>query len=376
MNIEISGVYPANRGALLMLEAIRARIMDAFPDAKLAVPLDWTGADRLRYGVWGTRGSQTNNLSLRVLERAPWKFRDRATFVRSDEIDVLLDASGFGYGDFWGINKLQQRLSNRLDVWKKGRKKAILLPQALGPFETPNIAHEFRRAAEQLDLIYVRDAASLAYVEKILPNGFPVRRAPDFTNLLDPDLPKRLSHLRGASYVIPNEKIVTGKGDATLSRYITFLMDSIGALRESGRDPAILLHEGRNDVRLAEAVNARLDRPAPIVDEPDALVTKAVIGAADLIISSRFHGLVSALSAGVPAMACGWSHKYRELMVDYGCEDAIVDLVNTEKSKEEILGFLEKAGDPTFRDDIAAKANREKSKSLAMWDEVLACLRQ
>lgn len=375
MNIEISGVFPANRGALLMLEAIRAQVHEVFPKARLVVPLDWSATDRLRYSVWGTSGALPKDLSLRLLERAPWKVREYATFVRSRDIDVLLDASGFGYGDFWGLEKLRNRLADRLNSWKTPGKKAVLLPQALGPFQDKGMAKAFVEAAEQLDLIYVRDAVSMEFVEALLPGNAQVRRAPDFTNLLQPELPRRLENLRGAAYIIPNEKMVSGKGDAIRARYLAFLADAVGAIRASGRKATLLLHEGRNDFRLAEALNANLETSVDIVNEPDALVTKALIGAAEFIVSSRFHGLVSALSAGVPALACGWSHKYRELMADYGCAEAMVDLERDETPRSTLEAFVERVGDSGYREGIARHSAEQKALSKAMWGEVFDLMR-
>ena len=375
MNIEVSGVFYANRGALLMLEAIREQMAEAFPGARLAVPLDWSIEKRLSHSVWGTTGSTKRGLQIRTLERLPYAVRKAGTFIPPREIDVLLDASGFGYGDTWGLDKLLRRLTSRLTEWKTSSKRAIMLPQALGPFEKPGMADAFRRAAEKLDLIYARDAASLRFVEDVLPSKSVVQRAPDFTNLLQPGLPPRLAHLRGASYVIPNEKMVAGKGDAVWDRYIAFLIDVVSAMREVGREPMLLLHEGRNDYRLAEALNASLEASLPIVDEPDALVTKAVIGSADLIVSSRFHGLVSALSAGVPALACGWSHKYRELMTDYGCEGDVVNLDGEGDKRAEVAAFLVRAGETSVRESILAHAAQEKTKSRNMWDEVIEVMR-
>ncbi len=376
MNIEISGIFPANRGALLMLEAIRQQFAEAIPDARLAVPLDWSGTDRLRQGVWGTPGSLPKNIGLRLLDRAPWHLRDKATFIRSKDIDVLLDASGFGYGDFWGVEKLSRRLADRLEVWKTGNQRAVLLPQALGPFTHPGMADAFARAVEKLDAIYVRDQQSFEFACAVVPDTERLRRAPDFTNLLRPRLPERLEHLRSASLVIPNEKMVGGKGDDVYNAYIAFLVQAVEALRASGRSTILLLHEGVQDVGIAEAVNNVLAYPAEVVNEPSAMVTKAVVGAAELIVSSRFHGLVSAVSAGVPALACGWSHKYQELMNDYGCGEMLVDLEQPEAAAGRLSEFITRSSDPAFRASIAGHAELEKIKSRAMWAEVMALISQ
>ena len=376
MNIEISGIHPANRGALLMLEEIRERIGGAFPEARLAVPLDWSPQQRLDHGMWGTPGSLDRGASLRLMERAPWRVREATTFVPARHVDVLLDASGFGYGDFWGIDKLRRRLTDRLGRWKGVGRRAVLLPQALGPFTEPGMADAFRGAADRLDLVYVRDVQSEAFAGAVLADPSKLRRAPDFTNLLKPSLPDRLDHLRGAALIVPNEKMVAGRGEDAYGRYLAFLALAAGALERSGRTPVLLLHEGSQDRRIADALNDRLERPLAVVDEPSALVTKAVIGVAELIVSSRFHGLVSALSSGVPALACGWSHKYAELMADYGCSDWVVDLDRTADPAEAIDAFIAAAADDDVRRDLAIRAEAEREKSRAMWDEVIGFLRQ
>ncbi|HEX8420420.1 MAG TPA: polysaccharide pyruvyl transferase family protein, partial [Sphingomonas sp.] len=63
----------------------------------------------------------------------------------------------------------------------------------------------------------------------------------------------------------------------------------------------LLVHEGAPDRELAQDTNATLAEPVELVDLPSPLDTKAAIAAAELIVSSRFHGLVSALSNAVPA---------------------------------------------------------------------------
>ncbi|WP_181008493.1 polysaccharide pyruvyl transferase family protein [Sphingomonas montanisoli] len=372
MNIEIIGVWPANKGAMLMLEAVRDRLQRDFPDMRLAAPMDWPVEERLRASLWATPGRVDRRPTLTSLfERLPERLHAAVGFIPRDRIDVILDASGFGYGDFWGLPKLDYRLNKRLAHWKNGRKKAILLPQALGPFEEPGMAEAFRGALDRLDIAFVRDSSSAAFVEAVAPGHRAVRRAPDFTNLLHPELPRRLDDLRGLPVVIPNEKMVTGKSDAVRANYLAFLKTAIDMIRAAGKAPFILVHEGAKDRALAHELNALLDTKARIVDEASALDTKAVISVAELSVSSRFHGLVSGLSAAVPSLACGWSHKYRELMADYGCPDLIVDIEKPDSWAGKFQLLLDSAAAPGFRSALAAKGEEERAKSEAMWSEVV-----
>lgn len=376
MNIEIIGVWPVNKGAVLMLEAIRAKLGAELPQARLAVPASWSADHRLAYGMWATPGGEKLPRSVALFDRAPRSLRARLGYLRSEEIDLVLDASGFGYGDAWGREKLDGRLVHRLKRWKVSGKKAVMLPQALGPFETPGMAETFREALERLDLVFVRDAASAAYVEAVAPGRPNVRRAPDFTNLLHPHLPAGFDALRGRPVVIPNEKLVTGKDDATRNTYLDFLKLAVETLRRAGHDPFLLVHEGAKDRALANAVAGSLAVPIDIVDEPSALVTKAIVSVSGLAISSRFHGLVSALSSAVPSLACGWSHKYRELMRDYGCEDLALDLNDRDVWEDMIVALIDRAADPAFRDLLRARGDEQRAASEAMWREVLHLIGQ
>jgi len=40
---------------------------------------------------------------------------------------------------------------------------------------------------------------------------------------------------------------------------------------------------------------------------------------------SRFHAMVGALSIGVPVAVVGWSHKYLEVMKQFGLEEFVFD---------------------------------------------------
>lgn len=378
MNFEIAGVWPSNKGSVLMLEAIKARLGCEFPNARFAVPLSWPPEARLALGLWGTPDRIPRRLGVRsLIEAASQSIRQKVNVLPSQEIDVLLDTSGFAYGDHWGVQKLQQRLGQRLSTWKGPDRRAILLPQALGPFKRPGMAKAFRTAMDHLDLAFVRDRVSDEYVSAVVrtEHRSKLSRAPDFTNLLNPPLPSQLSELRGLSAVIPNEKLVTGRPPEARSNYLRFLALTISSLRRSGREPFILVHEGALDRQIAAEVNALLDRRVRVVEDASSLVTKSVIAAADLVISSRYHGLVSALSSGVPSLACGWSHKYAELMADYGCPEAMVDIENPSSWSMVLEDFLASAREPKLRAHIAERAAVEKAKSERMWDDALQVIR-
>lgn len=374
MIIEIVGIFERNKGALLMLEAIRERLRADLPDAQFAVSSSMSADYRRREGLLGVI-QPTHGLRARLKAMLPRGLLRRMGLVRSVDVDVVLDASGFGYGDFWGLKKLDERLLAKLTAWKRPGKVAILLPQSLGPFRDRGMAESFLRSLALVDLAFVRDRVSMDLVREVAPDATNIRAAPDFTNLLHPRLEPRHAHLAGHSFVIPNEKMVAGDRASSRGAYVRFMAMAVQAIGASGRTVDILIHEGQKDRVLAEEINAALPEPAAIVDIGSSLETKAVIAAADLIISSRFHGLVSALSNAVPALACGWSHKYAELMSDYGVPDLLVDISNEAGWAPAVHGLIEAASSDAFRVSLRQSAEGQKLLSAAMWKETIAAIR-
>jgi colanic acid/amylovoran biosynthesis protein len=376
INIEVIGVSPYNKGALLMLEAIRAKLAKDLPAARLAVPINWPTDMRLAHGLYGTYPREKGSRDLSFLGNVlPKGFRKNIGFFSSSDVDVVLDASGFGYGDYWGARKLKRRLTVLATRWKMPWKTLILLPQALGPFEDAGMADAFTKVLNAADLVYVRDNVSMKYVTALAPGGSNVRLSPDFTNLLHPELPARLAHLRGYAFIIPNEKVVNGNQDQRRT-YIDFLQLAVEKLRATGRSVALLVHEGKGDKALAAELNAVLSAPLEVVDEGSPLVTKAVIGQSYATVSSRFHGLISAVSSGVPSVACGWTHKYAEVMSDYGCADLNLVLSDRSTWHQTLDKLVSSAADPALRSSLAAAAHMQRGKSIEMWNEVIGLIKQ
>ena len=370
MIVEILGISPQNQGAVLMLQAAAARLRAEFSDVTIAVPITFPAAMRAQMGLWATPTHERPRVDLAPLaELVPGRFTKAARFIPSSKVDVVLDASGFSYGDYWGARTIHRRITRYMEKWKRPGRKLILLPQAFGPFENPGMAEAFREAMSYADLVYARDRKSAGFVEPLVAPDR-LRSAHDFTNLLHPELPERLSELTGAAFIIPNYRVVKDMGSERHSAYLRFLSLAAQKLVEQGKRAMILVHEGAGDRALAEDLNSSTGLNLPIVYETEALKTKALIAHAELIISSRFHGLVSALSNGVPSLACGWSHKYLELMSDYGCAQHLVHVDQADVWDEQITRFLADAADPSFLDGLRTAADDEMAATELMWQQI------
>ena len=94
--------------------------------------------------------------------------------------------------------------------------------------------------------------------------------------------------------------------------------DSGKLMQKHGISPQVLLHEPKEDKVLANELAKSLN--CTIIQLEDAREIKNFIKHSYITVTARFHGLVSALSTGTPAMALGWSHKYMELLRDFDAE--------------------------------------------------------
>lgn len=53
---------------------------------------------------------------------------------------------------------------------------------------------------------------------------------------------------------------------------------------------------------------------------------RAIIAATDILVTSRFHAMIAALSVGTPPLVIGWSHKYDEVLQPFGAAAASFDI--------------------------------------------------
>ena len=319
-----------------------------------------------KFGVtWGYLGNLIPN-----------SIRENYGLVTEQEIDVILDASGFAYGDQWGAQKAEDRAARYVKRWKKEGKKIILLPQAFGPFSSERLTTAMKTILTHADLVYAREKQSYNYLYALQPDADSLRQAPDFTNLVKGIMP-RSRELNGLkTCIVVNNKMIEMTDTAQGRRYIPLMITLTRHLAESGLAPFLLVHAGEKDLRLAQEVQRGVGQGVPIWQEDNPIAVKGIIGQCQGLISSRFHGLVSGLSQGVPSLGTGWSHKYQMLFEDYGCPENLIDL---RQSDEAILQQLSRLTNEVERQMLAKRtaerAQAQEALSEGMWREVVSVIK-
>jgi polysaccharide pyruvyl transferase WcaK-like protein len=224
-----------------------------------------------------------------------------------------------------------------------GGTPLVKMSQALGPFRSlanrtaarivlPQAHRVFARGKEteshlaSLGLRNVSPAADLAF---ILNDRVPL---PDVPAGVLPD-----GEAEGTLIgVCPSEvldRACAARG-TDLAGVLAAALDAL--VEETGGRVAIVAHSllepekssHTNDYRICVRVRdrmARSDRASLVLADLSPSELRAVISRCDCLVAARFHSMISALCVGVPPVVLAWSHKYREVMSDFGLERFVIE---------------------------------------------------
>lgn len=377
MLIEIRKASFENKGAELMLNAALQQMKAYYPDADFAMPPYPTAPFKKRAALglyqkfaFYRKGIPFNSIGNLI----PKKLRDNFGIVVDKEIDIVLDAAGFSYTDQWGPAKTIE-LANSCKRFKKNGSKVILLPQAFGPFNSQSIKKAIKIAIDNADLVFAREKISYDYLVSVVGERSNLKIAPDFTNLVDGVLPQDFDVEKNRFCLIPNYRMIDKSSKDISEAYIPFMITCAKYLIKHDTKPFILVHEGENDLLLAKKINASLGDVLPIIQETDPFKIKGILGACDATLGSRFHGLVSALSQGVPSLATGWSHKYQMLFDDYDFHEGIIDVMCSDQNIHSKLDLLiNPTSQKIIKQKLKQKSDILKKQTVEMWQEVFSKL--
>ncbi len=371
--VEIRGVQFVNKGAELMLLACMDAILQQYPQAQIVLAPNRNSPYRsrallgaLQKVMFRVRGFDFNVLSYLIPKSLRAVLRERFGLVFEPDIDVVIDASGFAYGDQWGGRNVKAMVSE-LHRLRRQHKIYVFMPQAFGPFSAPAERDLLAKALPKAALVCARDSQSFAYLQPLCPQP-PLVQYGDFTNLVLPVRPQNLPEVR-YGLIIPNSAMVNPKKNYNanwIENYLRVLQLHVVAMKALGIQPVVLNHEGPADLDICLKISQMNDN-LQVVNESDARVVKGWISTAAVVVSSRFHGCVSALSSGVPCLASSWSHKYEMLFQEYGAEFAMLDPAMT---TQDVMATLQMALAAEHVTQLQQAAARFKQQSQQLWQQV------
>lgn len=328
MLIEVIGINPSNKGAMMMLETIEDRLKNQLSNnIEVVFRLNRRSDLRLireRNARFRLAPSRHKFGFLDLGKYLPKVLRRQARIVTVSEIDCFLDASGFAYGDQWTYR--MARYSAKLaKLASKKSKPYIMMPQAFGPFKTRSSRYWTSKLLANASLIFSRDKTSYSEVDSLKV---------DTEHHLSPDVTINYSRstltnvdVSNKVCLIPNEKVFSDvKSVISRFQYLNTLECIIKYFSDINIEVFILNHEGKSDREICEQLSK--NNNLELIDYCSQWEAKSILSKSYLVLSSRFHGCVSALSQGVPTACIGWSHKYDQLFTDFGVPELIISEFN------------------------------------------------
>ena len=312
---------------------------------------------------------KNSRIPIAILSRLGLSYTFFTSKHASKGVDLVLDAAGFQFSDQWNYSDERLKtLNNYFKALKENNSKIVLLSQALGPFDTKSGKNSVKIINKYVDIIIAREKVSYKYVIGAGAEKSKVWQYPDFTLLVEGILPEKYDFVKGKICIVPNKKMVTHTGAGSIE-YLNFLKKVILEFKSLGKDIFLLNHEGEGDLNICKQINAQFEDDISIVSGLNAKEVKGVIGASFMTVSSRFHGIASALSQGVPCLATSWNHKYQMLFEDYNQFDNIINV-------EDLWNVTQLKIHETFKNhtEISSILNSKKKELSveiqSMWEKI------
>ncbi len=354
-----------------MLRAVRDRLGSGFelsidPGSRIPRPLR-----RLRHVSYLVFPTAMSRLEYDIDSWAPSGIRRKLGLAKLNEIDGVLDCSGFQFSDQWGSLawRLHRRRKAMYERVKKLGKKLVLLPQTFGPFEKKKSRALFSKILACADLIFAREEISYQHLLDLGCQASRIKIAPDFTNILEAESPEQRSDWSSRVCIVPNRRMIDKTPSEVSKNYLPFMAACIRKLFQRGLNPFVLVHEAK-DISLALSLQDRIGRELAIVDE-DPVRTKGILGSSFAVVGSRYHALVGALSQGVPSLGTSWAHKYGTLFEEYGCPDCLIGPLSSEKEIDEKLSLItEEAHRSPLIQTLKDRAANLRIRTYQMWENV------
>jgi colanic acid/amylovoran biosynthesis protein len=215
-----------------------------------------------------------------------------------------------------------------------------------------------------------REQLSYNYLEQSgVVNMNKVKLFTDFTSLVEGIFPKGYEHLKNGICIIPNLRMVD-TGTISKEKYLGIITALAISCKASGHPLYLLNHEGKGDEQLAYECKNRIGDDIEVVTGLNALEVKGMIASAYVVVTSRFHGLASALNSCVPCLATSWSHKYAELFNDYGLSDCVLPLNNNEAVVKKVSTILVKSNNEKIRLHLSSQVEKVKKQTIEMWETI------
>ena len=293
--------------------------------------------------------------------------------------DVVVDVAGISFADgrglaILGYNVLMTGVPLLLGV------PTVKAAQAMGPFESLPNKIAARLVLPHLSTICARGARTRQHL-----NTLGLRNVVDVADLAfslseAADLPPTVASAVTAAgedfIVLMPSAVVRGIYEADGGDYVSAVATLIEEIRTRTHKGVVIaphsyrvgMPEGRmNDGPVCREV-AEMCASDPMVIGVDADLSagelRRLVSLGSVLVTSRFHAMISGLSTSTPTVVVGWSHKYKEVLDDFGLAEFGMDsseLTHPDKLADVVANVLSRKTEIAEQISAALPAVRERS---------------
>ena len=283
--------------------------------------------------------------------------------------DLVYDTrAGDSFTDSYGMRRLRT-MTALAEFASQAGTPVVLGPQTLGPFDTRAGRLAARLSLRRAALVMARDSASARFAAGL---GRPVDLlTTDVVFALPtPDVPRSRDVLLNVPGLLWQES-----PHVDAAAYRRTVASVYRGLTDAGRRVDLVAHVLRspvadNDVPAIEEFAATVAPEAEVLVPTDLQDVRRMVASAELVVGSRMHACLNALSVGTPAIPLAYSRKFAPLLDDLGWGHTI-DLRTHEDPAAAALAAARHEG---LRDE-AVQVRDRAHRLLAPAYEALAGLR-
>ena len=343
----------ANLGVRVLGAGTEALARQVWPDAQFVFYNYGTGQAPIRLGSFR---EVSKELALRRHGLREW----------FSAFDIVLDTrAGDSFADIYGTSRLAA-MSATAEVARRAGVPVVLTPQTIGPFASKTARALAQRSLRSAILVMARDTTSGAAAARLGRSADLITTDVVFALDIPEPVTSRDVVLNVSGLLWhPNPHV-----DApTYRRVVEQVYDTLVL---AGRSVSLLAHvlpskQKDDDIPAVEQF-ARTHAPDVEILRPTSLTdVRQMLAGAALVVGSRMHACLNALSVGTPAVALAYSRKFAPLLSDLGWEHVIDLRSNSDSAHSQLASMIEQGN----LDATVAAVTRQARDSLADAAELL-----
>ena len=151
--------------------------------------------------------------------------------------------------------------------------------------------------------------------------------------------------------------------DAAFERYLTAIARAVGAFRQKRRVFTVLVATEALDARACRRIAEKLGGAIPVFssEDYDMYQMVSILRAGHMMVSSRFHGIVTSMPVLVPSAGITMDERIRNLMRERGHEDLLMNVDDPDLESKLLVAMDRLCKE---REAIAAAIGRTVVKNL------------